>query len=113
MLRKVKPMPDLPEVRSYLPPEEPLTRPSNLALTSLSLGFAGWIILPVVAAIPAIILGHMARMEIAKSEGRITGDGYAVAGLVMGYGNLIVFALIAACLASLFLLPAALNLLSG
>ncbi len=105
-------MPDSPKVRSYLPPEEPLTRPSNLALASLSLGFAGWIILPILAAIPAIILGHMARVEIAKSEGRVTGDGYAVAGLVMGYANLVIFALIAACIASLFLLPAALNLLS-
>lgn len=106
-------MPDSPEVRSYLPPEEPLTRPSNLALASLSLGFAGWIILPILAAIPAIILGHMARVEIAKSEGRITGDGYAVAGLFMGYANLVLFALITGCIASLFLLPAALNLLSG
>jgi hypothetical protein len=105
-------MPDLPEVRSYLPPEEPLTRTSNLAIASLYLGFAGWIILPVLAAIPAIILGHMARVEIAKSEGRITGDGYAVAGLVTGYSNLVFFALIAACIASLFILPAALDLLS-
>ena len=105
-------MPDSPEVRSYLPPEEPLTRPSNLALASLSLGFACWIILPVLAAIPAIILGHMARVEIVKSEGRITGDGFAVAGLVMGYANLVLFSLIVACIASLFLLPLAADLFS-
>ncbi|MGB7536976.1 MAG: DUF4190 domain-containing protein [Anaerolineales bacterium] len=100
-------MTDSPVVRSYLPPEEPLTRPSNLALASLSLGFASWIFLPVLAAIPAIILGHMARMEIARSEGRLTGDGLAVAGLVMGYINVVFVAVVTVCIASLFLLPLA------
>jgi len=33
----------------------------------------------------AIILGHMARTEIRNSNGKLTGDGIAVAGLVIGY----------------------------
>ena len=33
----------------------------------------------------AIILGHMARTEIRNSNGKLTGDGMAVAGLVIGY----------------------------
>jgi predicted anti-sigma-YlaC factor YlaD len=94
-----------PEGRSYLPPEELLDRNSKLAYASLAMGFTCWILLPILAAIPAIILGHMARVEIAKSEGRITGDGFAVAGLVMGYANLVILSLIVACIASLFLLP--------
>ena len=37
------------------------------------------------AAIAAIVLGHIARSNIRKSAGRITGDGMALAGLILGY----------------------------
>ncbi len=37
-------------------------------------------------AIAAIVLGHIARSEIRKSNGRLQGNGMATAGLVMGYG---------------------------
>jgi hypothetical protein len=35
--------------------------------------------------IPAVICGHIAQSQIAKSAGRLTGGGMAIAGLVMGY----------------------------
>ena len=52
-------------------------------------------------AIAAIILGHMSRSEIRKSNGRLKGDGMATAGLVMGYGAfaIIPFILIIAAIA--------------
>lgn len=37
------------------------------------------------AAIAAIVLGHIARSNIRKSAGRLTGDGMALAGLILGY----------------------------
>jgi type II secretory pathway pseudopilin PulG len=37
------------------------------------------------AAITAIVLGHVARSNIRKSAGRLTGDGMALAGLILGY----------------------------
>lgn len=36
-------------------------------------------------SIVAVILGHLSLSEIRKSTGRLTGDGIAMAGLVMGY----------------------------
>jgi hypothetical protein len=102
-----------PEGRSYLPPEKPLDRNSKLAYASLAMGFASWLLIPFLAGIAAIVLGHMARLEIARSEGRLTGDGLAVAGLVMGYANVIFLALITLCIASLFLLPVIEQLLSA
>ena len=93
------------EERSYLPPEEKPDTTCGTALASFYLGIASWCLLPVLAAIPAILLGHKARLLIAKSEGRLTGDGLAVAGLVMGYVNVVFAALIIFCIASLFLLP--------
>src|SRR2546427_12405462 len=57
---------------------------SGKALASLVTGIFGLLIFPI--AIAAIILGHMSRSEIRKSNGRLKGDGMATAGLGMGYG---------------------------
>jgi type IV pilus assembly protein PilA len=52
-------------------------------------------------AIAAIILGHISRSEIRKSNGRLKGTGMATAGLVMGYGviAMLPFVLIIAAIA--------------
>ncbi len=36
-------------------------------------------------AIAAVILGHLAKKEIRESGGRLSGDGMALAGLILGY----------------------------
>ena len=41
-----------------------------------------------------IILGHLARSEINKSQGRVSGAGMALTGLILGYLNLFIFPLI-------------------
>jgi hypothetical protein len=72
---------------------------SGKALASLVTGIFGLLLFPI--AIAAIILGHMSRSEIRKSNGRLKGDGMATAGLVMGYGAFAVipFILIIAAIA--------------
>jgi acyl carrier protein len=67
---------------------------SGLAIASLVLGILGWFILPVIGSISAIVLGHMARGEIRRSDGRVEGKGLATAGLVLGYVGLVVFLLV-------------------
>jgi len=37
------------------------------------------------AFVAAIVLGHLAFSEIRKSAGRLKGEGFAIAGLVLGY----------------------------
>jgi len=60
------------------------------ALASLILG-ALTFCLPVLPAIPAIILGILALLDINRSGGRLTGKGLAIGGLVTGsLGNLAV-----------------------
>ena len=71
-------------------PEEPSTllgyRRSTLAIFSVICGIAGVLqILPVIGSITAIITGHMAKHEIRKSGGVVSGGGMATAGLLMGY----------------------------
>jgi type IV pilus assembly protein PilA len=58
---------------------------SGKAIASLVCGVLGFVILPIILAIPAIVLGHLSLSEIKKSAGRIKGQGMAIAGLVLGY----------------------------
>jgi hypothetical protein len=55
------------------------------ATASMVLGILSITCFWLLAGIPAIILGHMAKSNIAKSMGRLKGDGTATAGLIMGY----------------------------
>ncbi len=71
-------------------------RTSGKAVASLICGILFIFILP---AILAIVLGHLALSEIKRSNGRITGNGLAIAGLVLGYFGAIPFALIIAAIA--------------
>ena len=67
------------------------------------MGVLGWTLIPIVGAIIAIITGHIAKKEIKQSDGLLSGDGIATAGLILGYSNLMLG--LCACLA-LLLFPA-------
>jgi hypothetical protein len=60
-------------------------RTSTTAIISLIGGIAGWTILPLLGSIVAIITGHIAKGEIKRSNGMVTGNGMATAGLILGY----------------------------
>ena len=88
---------------SYQPSYRPGAGTSSLAVVSLVFGILAWCVLPFVGAIVAIVCGHLARSEIRRSppDARTEGDGMAVAGLVLGYvqlllGVLVVFVVVAA-----------------
>jgi hypothetical protein len=96
------PLPSQPAAPSVPPPPAPYPvaeQTSGKALASMITGIFG--LLFFLPAIAAIILGHISRSEIRKSNGRLKGDGMATAGLVMGYGvfALIPFVLIIAAIA--------------
>jgi hypothetical protein len=56
------------------------------------LGIAGVLPCPgPLAGIPAVICGHLARLQIRQSGGQITGNGLAVAGVITGYLSLVLF----------------------
>lgn len=72
-------------------PHAPQT--STKALLSLISGILGWTLLPVLGSLGAIVLGHMARADIRRSAGQQVGDGFAIAGLVLGWLSVIVWLL--------------------
>ena len=85
----VPPIDELPAVPPPPPPPRrapaPIVQTSGLAIASLVSGIAGWTILPLLGSILAIFLGYAARNEIRRDPDRLTGEGLAVAGLVLGW----------------------------
>jgi Domain of unknown function (DUF4190) len=67
------------------------TQTSPLAIVSLVLGILG---LPCCAflllSIGAVVTGFLARKQIQESQGRLKGDGMALAGLILGGVGLVV-----------------------
>jgi hypothetical protein len=64
-----------------------------LAIASLVLGIVGLTVLPLVASIAAIIVGYSARGAIRRDPMLGGGDGYATAGIVLGWIALVLFVL--------------------
>jgi len=74
---------------------------STLAIVSLVSGIIAWVLFPILAAIVAVISGHMARSEIRRSDGSLAGQGLALIGMILGYVQLALVAL-GGCAALLF-----------
>jgi len=62
-----------------------------LAVWSLILGILSVITCGPFTGIPAIICGHLARSKIKMEPETLTGDGMALAGLIMGYFSVVAF----------------------
>ena len=67
------------------PPAKAAT--SAAAIWSLVLGILSLVLcwIGLLAAIPAVICGHVARSRIRAAGGALTGAGMALAGLILGY----------------------------
>jgi flagellar biosynthesis protein FlhB len=59
---------------------------STAAVVSLVFGILGLFFF---GSLIAVICGHIARSNIRNSDGTLTGDGLAVAGLITGYIGLL------------------------
>jgi hypothetical protein len=82
---------DLPAAQPAVPGPAALVpapaRTNGLAIASLACGLAQFAFGPL-ATIPAIVLGHMARSQIRRTGEQ--GAGLALAGLVLGWGAVVV-----------------------
>lgn len=57
----------------------------NMAVVSMVLGILSMVAFSILAGIPAIIIGKQSRDNIRASNGRLSGDGMAQAGIIMGW----------------------------
>lgn len=63
----------------------PVRQTNTLAIISLVAGILGWTLFPFLGSIAAVITGHMARKQIRQAPGQWDGDGFALAGLLLGW----------------------------
>ena len=73
-----------------LPTGRPSTQQNGLAITSFVLGLLSLVCFGLLAGIPAIICGHLARGRARRSPAQYGGGGFALAGLILGYVSLVV-----------------------
>ena len=52
----------------------PARQTSPLAITSLVFGLLGFLLLPLIGSLVAIVTGHLARGEIRRAPERVEGD---------------------------------------
>jgi len=81
------------------PPRAPLSaRTSGKAVAAMVLGICGlvlgWLFLPLICCVLAIVFGSIALQDIGAQGGRLGGRGQAVAGLVLGIIGLAGWALV-------------------
>jgi hypothetical protein len=58
---------------------------AGVAVASLVMAILGFVLLGPLGAIPAVICGHIAKSKIKQNPETLTGEGMALAGLIMGY----------------------------
>jgi hypothetical protein len=87
------PIPGLPGAGPAPPPipgragAEPAT---GLAITSFVLGLLSLVCFGLLAGVPAVICGHLARARARRLPGQYGGAGFALAGLILGYVSVLV-----------------------
>jgi len=87
------------------PPTPGAETKNGLSITSLVLGILSIACLSILAGIPAIITGHIARGRAKREPALYGGEGLALAGLIMGYVS-IAMGLVMIPIMAAMLLPA-------
>ncbi len=89
------PPPAPPPGQPPIPPMPPLgtTATSSLSVASLVLGILSFLCCGPVFSIPAIVCGHMALGQVRRGEASESSRGMAIAALVLGYINVVLFVL--------------------
>jgi hypothetical protein len=67
---------------------------STLAIISLVCGILGWTAAPLLGSLGAIVCGHLARGEVRRNPDRLEGDGLAIAGLILGWAQMVLIVLV-------------------
>ena len=88
-------VPPLPSAPMPVQPYPQVAPTCPLAVASLVCGIASFLAVPIVAAFPAVICGHLSLSRMRASANALGGRGLALAGLIMGYLHLALVVLMA------------------
>lgn len=82
------------ELHSSVPLQANQPRVSGMAIASMVCSIAGFMMCFIIGQIVGIVLGYNAKKEIKNSRGNISGDGFATAGIIIGWIGLVLDILI-------------------
>src|ERR1700757_1537389 len=77
-----------PPVPPQLSASATVSRMEPLAVVSLVLAILSWLVCLLLASVPAIVCGHLARSRIRRSNGALQGMNFALVGLIIAYLNI-------------------------
>jgi hypothetical protein len=80
----------------------PLRQNSTLAIISLVAGILGWTVAPFLGSLGAVVCGHLARAEIRRAPQQLQGDGMAIAGLLLGWAQIVLSILLLVAIFAFF-----------
>lgn len=89
---------------AYVPPPPP-PQTNTWAIVSLISSILSWIGLFGLGGIVAVITGIVARNQIRENPATQTGDGLALAGIILGGVNVLVTCIGILCFAAVILIP--------
>jgi hypothetical protein len=81
--------PGAPVQPAYAPP-----RTDGLAVAALVLSIVAWVFCPIIAAVVALVLAHVAGNKIDASGGRLTGNGLVKAAQIIAWIHIVLFTLV-------------------
>lgn len=90
-------------------PYGPPPKTSGKATTSLVLGIVSMVCFGFLTGIPAIVVGIRARKEIRQSQGRTSGDGLALGGIITGIIGTLLGLVVVALVIGLFAVSSSVN----
>lgn len=90
-----------------------LPRTSGKAIASMICSIAGFFVFFLVGQIVGLVLGYNAKKEIRASRGRLDGEGFATAGIIIGWVGIAVDLLIIGFILLFILGIISFGLLSG
>ncbi len=73
-----------------------IAQQSGKAVASMIVSLVGFVVCLFLGQIIGLILGYSAKSEIRASQGRLTGEGFATAGIIIGWIGIVVDILIVA-----------------
>ena len=101
-----QPMPANVPPQGYAPYPTAPRKDETMALVALLMAVGAWVVqLHFLLAIPAIIVGFMARKKIKADPDRFGGDGLAKAGIIVGFVNLGLWVLVGIATVLAFFIP--------
>ena len=83
----------------------PVPQTNGAAVASLILSVVSWFAISILGSIPAVICGHIGLSTVKNNSQTVGGKGMAIAGLIIGYLNIVASAIVVLIVVTNYVVP--------